>query len=579
MNRFATFALLLLWQITTAQTKIDYDDLKTKTNEFFINKLKSDNIVGVSAAIVMDGKVIWANGFGYADRDLKVPMTTETVVNIGSVTKTFTSLAVMQLNEKRKLNINNRLSAYLPDFHPMSRPEYSPDEVTVKSVITHTSGIQSDIWKNSDLESGKYTDVLGYINNTYLLYPAGTIALYSNAGYNILGHLIKDVSKEDYADYVHNHILSPLKMNSSGFAMDRLKNRTKIYAYGQEFKEYELRDIASGGIYSNINDFAKYAIGMLDAYSGKSKALVSQKTVKQMFTLSNANVPIETNKKGLGWFMFKNDTTFAVYHAGSAGFAAAKLLLFPEKNAAVMVLTNTAEGSMAAEEFCFNMLPRFGLEISDLFPSPITSPLLAPEPIQISRSVLQSHEGTYATTAPYSTISVDNGNLKMTSADNVTLLRPVSADEYIPYAIKGADTVVKDADQRYFFKQIKNYHYLVLRNKSRAYTVGYRIKPVDTQLWAKRGGIYEQYGYQLLIGDSKLKSIEIYITPEKVLMCRLKTMGSSNEIPLDIIDADHAMTTNLSSGFGGFTVTFKKEGKYEIVDFCGITFRKNIISN
>lgn len=577
MNRLPIFALLMVWQITTAQTKIGYDDLKSKAHGFFINKLKSDNIVGVSAAIVMDGKVIWTNGFGYANRDRKVPMTPETVVNIGSVTKTFTSLAVMQLNEKGKLDINNRLSAYLPSFHPMSRPEYNPDDVTVKSVITHTSGIQSDIWKNSDLGSGKYTDVLGYINNTYLLYPAGTIALYSNAGYNILGHLIKNVSKEDYADYVHKHIFSPLKMNSSGFAMDHLKNRTKIYAYGQEYKEYELRDIASGGIYSNINDLAKYAIGMLDAYHGKSKALVSRETVKQMFTLNNAKVPVETNKKGLGWFMFKNDTTFAVYHAGSAGFAAAKLLLFPDKNAAVMVLTNTAEGGVAAEEFCFNMLPRFGLEVSDLFPSPITNPALTSGVVQLSRSVLLSHEGTYATTAPYSTILLDNGNLKMTSAENITVLKPVSADEYIPYSIKGADTVIKDADQRYFFKRIKNYHYLILRNKSREYTVGYRIKPVDTQLWDQRSGIYEQYGYQLLIGDSKFKSIEVYITPEKVLMCRLKTMGTSNEIPLDVIDAEHAMTTNLSSGFGGFTVTFKREGKYEIIDFGGITFRKNII--
>lgn len=100
---------------------------------------------------------------------------------------------------------------------------------------------------------------------------------------------------------------------------------------------------------------------------------------------------------------------------------------------------------------------------------------------------------------------------------------------------------------------------------------------MDTQLWDQRSGIYEQYGYQLLIGDSKFKSIEIYITPEKVLMCQLKIMESSNEIPLDVIDADHAVTTNLSSGFGGFTVTFKREGKHEIIDFGGITFRKEII--
>ncbi|SHL96559.1 serine hydrolase [Chitinophaga sp. CF418] len=574
MNRLLTLSLLLFWQITLAQTHKQYQELISKSDEYFADKLASDHIVGVSAAIVIDGQVIWARGFGYSDRDRKVPMLPETVVNIGSVTKTFTSLAVMQLHEKGLLNINKRLNTYLPGFHPMSRPQYSANTVTIRSVITHTSGIQSDIWKNSDLESGKYTDVLRYINDTYLLYPAGAVALYSNAGYNVLGHLVKTVSKEDYADYVHKHIFLPLKMTSSGFAMDALKNRTKIYAYGQEFKEYELRDIASGGIYSNINDLAIYAIGMLDAYRGKSNALISQKTAQQMFALSNASVRIETNKKGLGWFEFRNNSTFAPYHAGSAGFAQAKLLLFPDKNAAVMVLTNTAEGGKAAEEFCFNMLPRFGLSVSDLFPSPINIPAATTTTVSLNKLILQAHVGSYASSVPYTTIRFDNGHLNMESAGNVTLLKPVSSNEYIPYTIKGADTVIKNIKQRYFFNDIGGYHYLIQSDKNREYNIGYRLRPIDTLAWKQRSGLYEQYGYQMLIGDSKFKSIEIYITPDQVLMCRLKTMGSSNEIPLDVIDSNHAMTTNLYSGFGGFTVTFHNEGAYQIVNFGGITFRK-----
>lgn len=572
MNRLLTLALLLSWQITLAQSNKQYQELISTSDKYFKDKLASDHIVGVSAAIVIDGQVIWAKGFGYSDRDRKVPMLPETVVNIGSVTKTFTSLAVMQLHEKGLLNINKGLNTYLPGFHPMSRPQDSSSAVTIRSVITHTSGIQSDIWKNSDFGSGKYTDVLGYINDTYLLYPAGTVALYSNAGYNILGHLIKTVSREDYAAYVHKHIFLPLKMASSGFAMDALKNRTRIYAYGQEFKEYELRDIASGGIYSNINDLAKYAIGMLDAYRGKSNALISQKTAQEMFALSNAGVRIETNKKGLGWFEFRNDSTFAPYHAGSAGFAQAKLLLFPDKNAAVMVLTNTAEGGKTAEEFCFNMLPRFGLSISDLFPSPINIPA-STTTVSPAKLALQEHVGSYASSAPYTTIRLDNGNLNMESGGNVTLLKPVSSNEYIPYTIKGSDTVIKDK-QRYFFNDIGSYHYLIQRNKNREYTIGYRLRPVDTLAWKQRRGLYEQYGYQMLIGDSKFKSIEIYITPDQMLMCRLKTMGSSNEIPLDVIDSNHAMTTNLNSGFGGFTVTFYNEGGYQIVNLGGLTFRK-----
>ena len=78
----------------------------------------------------------------------------------------------------------------------------------------------------------------------------------------------------------------------------------------------------------------------------------------------------------------------------------------------------------------------------------------------------------------------------------------------------------------------------------------------------------------MLIGDSKFKSIELYISPNRVLMCRLKTMGSTNEIPLAVIDSNHALSSGVNAGFGGFTVTFSANKKEQLVDFAGITFRK-----
>lgn len=537
--------------------------------------MASDHIVGLSTAVILDGKVIWQQGFGYADRENKIAMTPQTVVNIGSITKTFTALALMQLNEQGKLDINKPLKTYLPQFHPMARPGTNPEKITVKAVMTHTSGIQSDIWKNSDLESGKYTDVPGFVNRTYLLYPAGMVGLYSNAGYNLLGNVITDVSKEDYAEYIHRHILDPLGMSHSGFAMDNLQNRSKIYAYGQNFPVFELRDIASGGIYADLNDFTKYATGLLKAYRGEINSLVTASTLHEMFSLQNASVPIETNKKGLGWFMFKNDSTFAVYHAGSAGFAQAKLLLFPEKNAAVMVMTNTAEGGEAAEDFCFKLLPRFGLSISDLFPAPITGLVRDTSPVvQLSPAELKKHAGSYAKATSYVTISVANKYLRMREDDKITILKPLSADQYAPYEISGNDTVMKKSGQRFFFTNIRGYHYLIQRTGEREHNWGYRLNPVDISIWQKRTGLYQQYGYQMLIGDSKFKSVELYITPDRVLMCRLKTMGSTNEIPLDVIDNNHALSSGVNAGFGGFTVTFRANKEEQVVDFAGITFRK-----
>ncbi|MFD2583144.1 serine hydrolase domain-containing protein [Pedobacter vanadiisoli] len=567
--------LVLITISAAAQQPVNQANLIKTSEQYFQEKMVSDHIVGLSAAIIIDGKVIWEKGFGYADRENKIAMTPQTVVNIGSITKTFTALALMQLNEQGKLDINKPLKNYLPQFRPMVRPGISPSKITLKAVMTHTSGIQSDIWKNSDLESGKYTDVPGFVNQTYLLYPAGMVGLYSNAGYNLLGNVIKNVSKEDYAGYIRRHILAPLAMSHSGFAMDSLKNRSKIYAYGQKFQEFELRDIASGGIYADLNDFTKYATGLLKAYRGETNTIIKASTLHEMFSLQNASVPIESNKKGLGWFMFKNDSTFAVYHAGSAGFAQAKLLLFPQKNAAVIVMTNTAEGGQAAEDFCFNLLPRFGLRISDLFPAPITGLVRdTGHIVQLTPAELKKHAGSYAKANSYATISVADKYLKMLENGKTTILKPLSANQYAPYEIKGNDTIMKKSDQRFFFTNIQGYHYLIQRAGQREYNWGYQLKPIDIGLWQKRIGLYQQYGYQMLIGDSKFKSIELYITADMVLMCRLKTMGSTNEIPLDVIDNNHALSSGVNAGFGGFTVTFSTSKGEQLVDFAGITFRK-----
>ncbi|RFZ91343.1 class A beta-lactamase-related serine hydrolase [Mucilaginibacter conchicola] len=571
--------LLLFFLLITpgafAQRPAGHADLARSSEQYFKEKMASDHIVGLSAAIIMDGKVIWQQGFGYADRENKTAMTPQTVVNIGSITKTFTALALMQLNEQGKLDINQSLKTYLPRFRPMARPGISPDKITVKSVMTHTSGIQSDIWKNSDLESGKYTDVPGFVNQTYLLYPAGMVGLYSNAGYNLLGNVIKGVSQEDYADYIHRHILDPLGMSHSGFAMDSLQNRSKIYAYGQNFRVFELRDIASGGIYTSLNDFTQYATGLLKAYRGESNAIIKSGSLRKMFSLQNASVPIETNKKGLGWFMFKNDSTFAVYHAGSAGFAQAKLLLIPDKNAAVIVMTNTSEGGQAAEDFCFNLLPRFGLLISDLFPAPITGAFRdTSHVVQLSLAELKKHAGSYGKATSYVSVSVGNNFLRMRENDKTTILKPLSADQYLPYEISGSDTLVKKTGQRFFFTNIRGYHYLIRRTGEREYNWGYRLKPIDVGRWQKRTGLYRIDGYQMLIGDTKFKSVELYITPDRVLMCRLKTMGSTNEVPLDVIDNKHALSLGVNAGFAGFTVSFKTNKGKQYIDFAGINFRK-----
>ena len=566
--------LLIIFIGNSLQAQINNNSELIRECEYLITrKAKSDNIVGVSAAIIVDGSVIWKKGFGYADKENKIPMTVNTVVNIGSVTKTFTALAIMQLKEKGLLDINQPLNRYLPQFNPKTRGE-DLNQLTIKSVITHSSGIQTEILNNSDLATGKYTDVLGYVNETYLLYPPGLVEAYSGAGYNILGHLIKEVSKQDYPDYIKKNILAPLKMSNSGFVMDSLKNRTRIYSGGKEVKEYDLRDIASGGIYTDIDDLAKYAKGLLDAYNGTNASLIHPETIHEMFTLQSENVLIESNKKGLGWFMFKNDSVFAVTHAGSAGVAHAELCLIPEKNAAVMILLNTAEGEPLRRNFCFNFISKYGLSGSDIIPPPAIKKVHKElKPIILSGDILTKHAGDYAQQSSFLTISVEGNNLIMDRDNKRYLLKALSEDEFVPYEMVVRDRTAQRDNERYCFVDVGGYHILFHKVGNNESQLGYKLNKFNASLLNKKLGAYEHYGYQLLVGDTKFKGAELSLAGNRVLILKLITTDGDIPVPLNVISDKYAITGELGARLG-FTVKFEENDKYDIIDFGGITFRK-----
>ena len=565
--------LVFLFSSIRAQTNPSYDDLIRECEDLIRQRMESDHIVGLSAAILADDTVIWKKGFGYADKDSQIPMTVNTVVNIASVTKTFTALAVMQLQEKGLLDIDQPLNKYLPQFHPKTREE-DLDELTIRTVINHCSGIQTDCFKNSDLGSGKYTDVLGYINETYLMYPPGMVESYSNAGYNILGHLIKEVSDQDYSEYIHTNILLPLGMSSSGFIMDSLKNRTLVYSGGESIHEYGFRDIASGGIYTDINDFVKYAQGLMDAFNGTNSSVIKAASVQEMFTLQQDHVLIESNNKGLGWFMFRNDSLFGVTKAGDGAFGHAEIDLIPGKKAAVMILINSAEGESLRRDFCFKVIRHFGLSVPDIIPPPVIREVSKETAtISLPDDILKKHAGDYSQGFSYLTVSLENNALEMERDNKRYVLKPLTENEFVPCEIVRQDSLVEKTTERYCFMDHGNFHMLFHEAGGKETRLGYRLNTFDPSTISKRLGVYEHYGYQLLVGDTKFKGAELYLDNDRILMLKLVAEEGEFPFPLNVISDEYAVTSGLGGGFD-FNVKFMEDERYDILDFAGLTFRK-----
>jgi CubicO group peptidase (beta-lactamase class C family) len=566
---FLTFPMF----IVNAQNFISNSELITECEDLIVKRMESDNIIGVSAAIFINDSVIWKKGFGYADKENQIPMTENTVVNIASATKTFTALAIMQLQEKGLLDITQPLNKYLPQFNPLTRGE-NLEDVTIKSVITHSSGIQTDVLKNADLGSGKYTDVLGFINESFLLYPPGLVEEYSNSGYNILGHLIKQVSGQDYPDYIHQNILMPLGMSNSGFFMDSLTGITIVFSGGERLHDYGLRDIASGGIYTSINDFIKYAKELMHAYNGINSSVIRASTIQKMFALQTGNVLIESYKKGLGWFMFKNDSVFAVTHGGDAVTGHALICMIPEKNAAALILINSAEGESLKRDFSFNFIQKFGLSVPDIISPPVIKEIQAEtEPINLPVEVLQKHAGDYSQGFSYLTVSLEDDNLVIYRDGNQFILKALSENEFVPCEKAGQDSLSVREKERYCFMDDDDFHILFHKNGNNESKLGYKLNTFNTSSMAEKYGKYEHYGYQLIMGDTKFKGAELAIADDRILMLKLIAFDGEYPFPLNVVSDEYAVTSGLGVGFG-YTVRFFEDENYNIIDFGGLTFRK-----
>lgn len=556
-----------------AQTDLAKKLIK-KTQNYLEEKMVADEIIGLSAALIVEDSIVWEKGYGFADRENQVPMTQNTIVHIGSVTKPVTALCAMQLHEQGLLDIKQPIQQYLPQFNPKN-PFGDNSEVKVKHLITHSAGLQADVFKNSDLYSGKYTDVVGFINDTYLMYPPGKMSLYANPGYNILGHIIKEVSGMDYADYVHKYIFQPLGMKQSGFFMDSLKNPTKIYdRKGNLIKEYPLRDIASGGIYCSAHDMALLAKGIINSYHSQSPSLLKSSSMQEVFSIQNveAEYTIDKNKRGLGWYLFKNEEGLAANHSGSAGFAFAHLMVFPKDKAALVVLSNSPRGRSAAENVGYNLLEDFGLEIADVFPDPLiqVEKEAIDKPIKLSRKSLHKYEGIYSETVSFSKVFWEKDSLKIKRNGETFSLIPQTTTSFIPIDSKG--NVI--ADTYYHFREIATFPCLILKQKNKEQLLGYKLKAFDPKKWEDKIGTYEHFGYQLLAGDSKFKKLELKLSEDEVLIAIISSEEEMQfPLPLDVISEKYARTAGLMSGYA-MTLTFTENDSYHILDFAGLTFRK-----
>jgi hypothetical protein len=213
--------------------------------------------------ISKNGKNIFTKGYGLANREWKIPNTTDTKFRIASISKLFTEVAVLKLVEDKKLSLDDKLIKFISDY-----PRGS--EITIKNLLNHTSGIPHlNSYPNyNELIKHSYTlgEIIDLFKNNYLDFKPGEKYNYSNSGYVLLAYIIEKVSKKTYEEYLHSTIWKPLDLKNTGIDNneDILTNRAAGYQFNfkgdlvnAEFVDMDIK-IGGGSLYSTISDVTKF---------------------------------------------------------------------------------------------------------------------------------------------------------------------------------------------------------------------------------------------------------------------------------------------------------------------------------
>jgi CubicO group peptidase (beta-lactamase class C family) len=346
----ALVLLLILSSCNNAQNKFDetikFSSIKEIIRDFeteFFADFENDKVTGLSLAVVNKDSIIWNLNYGFADKENAIETSSGTKYLIGSVTKVFTAISVMQLHEAGKLQIDSSFQKYVPEFSMKTRFGDISD-ITIRQILTHHSGIPEDIWLHKfSKKPPEYSNILDLANNMYTTNPPGEMMIYSNMGYALLGLLIENVSHTSYTEYVSTNILKPLDMNNTGFFTNFEQQRefSKSYSAQQvQQDEYPLFDLPAGAVISTANDMTKF----IQALLRYDERLIAKETLEEMYRIQNMNTALDLDDRTGLCFSISNKALEAgrIYeHGGSTLFHRAQIYIAPDCGLAAVVLSNS----------------------------------------------------------------------------------------------------------------------------------------------------------------------------------------------------------------------------------------------
>lgn len=324
------------------------DDL----DDFIRNQMRKRSIPGLSLAVIQDGKILKAQAYGFIDKEGKVPVSTNTLFQAGSVSKSVAAMGALYLVEKGKLSLDEDVNVKLKSWKVPDNEFTKEKKVTLRGLLSHTTGLTVHGFPGYAV-GGKIPSVVQILDGTA---PANTPPVrvdfvpgsrwrYSGGGYTVMQQLMADVTGTDFPEFMKNTVLSPLGMKNSTYQQPLPPELAKITATGHynnrsvvEGRWHVYPEMAAAGLWTTSSDLARFAIAVQNAYAGKSGNVLSQAMARQMLT-------DQKNRDGLGVFLQGDSATLRFGHNGRDEGFDALLTASADKGQGIAIMINANDNS------------------------------------------------------------------------------------------------------------------------------------------------------------------------------------------------------------------------------------------
>ena len=427
MRKFYIFTTIFVMVFLTSNSFAANELTENKADKY-IDVLVKKNLFSGSVLIAHNKKIILKKGYGKAIYEFDVNNNSKTKFRIGSLTKQFTAMSVLILAEKDKLNVNDKISKFLPDYP-------GGNKIKIVHLLTHTSGIP-DHTKLPDFNKGRrvyQTELIQTINafkDLPLEFSPGEKFRYSSSGYILLGYIIEKVSGISYKNFVKNNIFKPLKMVNSGF--DESDKVIKFKANGYNLIDGKIvkaayRNIsnahASGALYSTIEDLYLWDRALY------TDSLISYDSLKKMFT------PY-TKHYGYGWGIVNIFGHKMVGHNGETEGFSSNISRFADADLCIIVLSNLETASVG----------KIAMDLTSMILGEGKSKSGSKKAYVIDPAILKDYIGEYELKPNFIfTITEENSNLYcQATGQGKLMIHPESDSVFFLKEVKAKISFIRD---------------------------------------------------------------------------------------------------------------------------------------